>query len=84
MGCANSGRVENRDYAFDTYYPTPNEIHLAQQRVQRYLQRNSQRYKNAIKYLAVYTTSIVQGDQSRLIFKIDELSDDYQLLSNLL
>jgi hypothetical protein len=68
LGCANSERVENRDYAFDTYYPTPNEIRLAQQRAQRYWQKNLQRFKNATDYLAVYTTNIVQGDVNQELY----------------
>jgi hypothetical protein len=68
LGCANSESVENRDYAFDTYYPTPNEIQLAQQRAQRYWQKNSQRYKNTTPYLAVYATSVVQGDVNQNLY----------------
>jgi hypothetical protein len=68
LGCANSERVENRDYAFDTYYPTPNEIQLAQQRAQRYWQKNSRRFTTATKYLAVYTTSVVQGDVNQDLY----------------
>jgi len=68
LGCANSERVENRDYAFDTYYPTPNEIQLAQQRAQRYWQKNSQRFKDATRYLAVYATSVVQGDVNQNLY----------------
>jgi hypothetical protein len=68
LGCANSERVENRDYAFDTYYPTPNEIQLAQQRAQRYWQKNSGRFANATKYLAVGTTSIDQGDVNQDLY----------------
>ena len=68
FGCANSERVENRDYAFDTYYPTPNEIQLAQRRAQRYWQKNSQRFKNPTKYLAVYASSIVQGDVNQDLY----------------
>jgi hypothetical protein len=62
LGCANSERVENRDYAFDTYYPTANEIQLAQQRAQRYWQRNSQRFKSTTQYLAVCVMSVDQAD----------------------
>jgi hypothetical protein len=62
FGCANSERVDNRDYAFDTYYPTPNEIQLAQQRAQHYWQKNSQRFRNPTRYLAVAATSVLQGD----------------------
>ena len=67
-GCANSDRVENRDYAFDTYYPTPNEIQLAQQRAQRYWEKNSQRFKGTTQYLAVDTTSVFQGDVNQDLY----------------
>jgi hypothetical protein len=62
LGCANVSQVENRDYAFDTYYPTPNEIQLAQQRAQRYWQKNAERLPNPTPYLAVYATNILQAD----------------------
>jgi hypothetical protein len=68
FGCANSERVDNRDYAFDTYYPTPNEIQLAQQRAQRYWQKNSQRFNSPTRYLAVYATSVVQGDVNQNLY----------------
>jgi hypothetical protein len=67
-GCANSEKAQNRDYAFDTYYPTPNEIQLAQQRAQRYLAKNSQRLKKPTRYLAVYATSVVQGDVNQGLY----------------
>jgi hypothetical protein len=68
LGCADSERVENRDYAFDTYYPTPNEIQLAQQRAQRYWQKNAGRFTTPTKYLAVYTTSVVQRDVNQDLY----------------
>ena len=68
LGCANSERVENRDYAFDTYYPTANEIQLAQQRAQRYWQKNSQRFQGETQYLAVNTTSVVEGDVNQDLY----------------
>jgi hypothetical protein len=67
-GCATSEKVDNRDYAFDTYYPTPNEIKLAQHRAQRYWAKNSQRLRIPTKYLAVYVTSIVQGDVNQDLY----------------
>jgi hypothetical protein len=67
-GCADSGKIDNRNYAFDTYYPTPNEIQLAQKRAQRYWAKNSQRLKNPTKYLAVCVTSIVQGDVNQGLY----------------
>jgi hypothetical protein len=62
FGCAVSDRVDNRNFAFDTYYPTPNEIRLAEQRGQRYWQNNSQRFPHSTRYLAVYTTNVLQAD----------------------
>ena len=62
FGCALSDRVDNRNFAVDAYSPTPNEIQLAQQRAQRYWQKNSQRFKNPTSYLAVDTTRVLQGD----------------------
>ena len=62
FGCTVSDRADNRNFAFDTYYPTPNEIRLADQRGQRYWQNNSQRFPNSTRYLAVYTTSVLQAD----------------------
>jgi hypothetical protein len=62
LGCVNSGKVANRDYAFDTYYPNSNEIQLAQQRAQRYWQKNSQRLKPTTQYLAVSATNVDQAD----------------------
>ena len=34
VGCAESDRVDNRNFAIDTYNPTPNEIQLAEQRLE--------------------------------------------------
>src|SRR6478672_5436107 len=62
FGCTVSDRVDNRNFAFDTYFPTPNEMRLAEQRGQRYWQDNSQRFPNSTRYLAVYTTSVLQAD----------------------
>ena len=57
-----SDRVDNRNFAIDTYYPTPNEIRLAEKRAQRYWQSNAQRFPNSTRYLAVYTTSVLQSE----------------------
>jgi hypothetical protein len=61
-GCALSDRVDDRNFAVTDYSPTPNEIQLAQQRAQRYWQKNSTRFKNPTRYLAVATTSVLPGD----------------------
>jgi hypothetical protein len=71
IGRAVVDKVDNRNFAIDTYYPNRNEIHAAQRRVQRYCQ-NNWRAPSATQYLAVYTTgaflgSIVQDLYPKLI-----------------
>ena len=61
-GCTLSDRVDNRNFAVDTYSPTPNEIQLAQRRAQRYWQKNSKQFSQTTTYLAVPTMSIGQGE----------------------
>jgi hypothetical protein len=61
-GCTLSDRVDNRNFAVDTYSPTPNEIQLAQRRAQRYCQKNSKQFSQTTTYLAVPTMSIGQGE----------------------
>src|SRR5260370_37799155 len=60
-GWAVANKVDNRNFAVDTYYPTLNEIHVAQRRARRYWQNNSQGSTDPTRYLAVYTTSGLQG-----------------------
>jgi hypothetical protein len=60
FGCAVPN--DNRNFAVDAYYPTPNEIHLAQQRAQHYWENNSQRFQNPPRYLAVDTSRVLEGD----------------------
>ena len=62
FGCTLSDGVDNRNFAVDIYSPTPNEIQLAQRRAQHYWQKNSQKFKNPTRYLAVPATSVLQGD----------------------
>src|SRR5260370_42556502 len=71
VGWAVADKVDNRNFAVDTYYPNRNEIHAPQQRVQRYCQNNSQRSTSPTRFLAVYTTSvghIVQDQYSQLLY----------------
>jgi hypothetical protein len=59
-GCAslNSGRVDRRNFAIDTYYPTPNEARLAEARAKGYWGRNSARLGSEPRYLAVNATLV--------------------------
>lgn len=59
LGCSHFDRVDNRDHAIDVYYPNPNEIRLAQDRVSRYRQNNSARLAPATRYLAVSATRVL-------------------------
>ena len=59
-GCAglNSGRVDRRNFAIDTYYPSPNEARLAEARAKRYWDRNASRLESGPPYLALDATLI--------------------------
>ena len=66
-----SERVDNRDFAIDTCYPTPNEIQLAEARAGRFWAKHASRYGPEPRYLAVETSKIfpseVQGLYPKLI-----------------
>ncbi|MBV9490829.1 MAG: hypothetical protein JO069_14090 [Verrucomicrobia bacterium] len=70
FGCSHLDTVDNRDHAIDTYYPKPNEIQLAQNRVSRYWQDNLRRLPPTT-YLAVSATKVfpseIQGLWPKLI-----------------
>jgi hypothetical protein len=55
-------KVDNRNFAIDTYYPTPNEINLAETRARRYWQKNAARFGPEPVYLAVDTTKIFASE----------------------
>ncbi|MBW0001495.1 MAG: hypothetical protein JO015_20570 [Verrucomicrobia bacterium] len=59
LGCSHFDTVDNRDHAIDVYYPNPNEIQLAQNRVSRYRQNNPARLPQATRYLAVSATRVL-------------------------
>jgi hypothetical protein len=57
LGCAASDGVDNRNFAIDTYFPTANEIQLAEGRARNYWARNGARFGPEPRYLAVETSS---------------------------
>jgi hypothetical protein len=59
LGCSQFDTVDNRDHAIDIYYPNPNEIRLAQNRISKYWQNNSRRPPSAPRYLAVSATRVL-------------------------
>jgi hypothetical protein len=64
-------KIDNRDFAIDTCYPTQNEIGLAEARARRFWAKHSSRFGPEPRFLAVETSKIfpaeVQGLWPKLI-----------------
>jgi hypothetical protein len=64
-------KIDNRNFAIDTCYPTPNEIRLAELRARKYWEKHGARFGSNPVYLAVETSKIfpseVQGLWPKLI-----------------
>ena len=64
-------KIDHRNFAIDTYYPTSNEIRLADQRARKYWQKHAAKFGSNPVYLAVETSKIfpseVQGLWPKLI-----------------
>jgi len=54
-----STKVDNRDFAVDTYYPATNEIRLAQEHARQYWEKNGSRFGTEPRYLIVTASSIL-------------------------
>ena len=63
-GTMNSAKLDNRDFAVDTYYPASNEIRLAENRARQYWQKNSGRFGAEPRYLAVEASSLLAAELS--------------------
>ena len=61
-GCSSVETVDQRNFAIDTYYPGPNEIHQAEQRAQKYWAKNAKRFGSDPVYLAVETSKIFESE----------------------
>jgi hypothetical protein len=59
-GC--STQVGQRDFAVDTYYPSANEMHLAERYARQYWQKNVSRFGAEPRYLAVTASSILAAE----------------------
>jgi hypothetical protein len=55
-------RIDNRNFAIDTYYPTPNELRLAEQRARQYWAKHSAKFGSNPAYLAIETSTIFPGE----------------------
>ena len=55
-------KIDNRDFAIDTCYPTQNEIALAEARASRFWAKHSSRFGAEPRFLAVETSKILPGE----------------------
>ena len=71
-GTFDSTKADKRDFAVDTYYPTSNEIRLAEQRARQYWQKNGSRLGTESRYLAVTASFLLAGElNAELLVKLD-------------
>jgi hypothetical protein len=59
-------KIDNRNFAIDTCYPTPNEIRLAEERARKYWAKHATRFGSNPVYLAVETSKIFPGEVQNL------------------
>ena len=55
-------KIDDRNFAIDTYYPTPNEIRLAEDRARNYWAKHAAHFGSNPVYLAVKTSKIFPGE----------------------
>ena len=70
LACAERDSVDHRNFAIDTYYPTPNEIQLAEQRVRKYWAKHAARFGSSPVYLAIQTSKIFPSEVQLLYPKL--------------
>ena len=70
LGCVAKNSVDHRNFAIDTYFPTPNEISLAETRARNYWNRNASRFGHEPRYLAVDTSKLFPGEIQDLYPKL--------------
>jgi len=59
-------RIDNRNFAIDTHYPTPNEIKLGEQRARKYWAKHAVRFGPNPVYLAVETSKTFPAEVQNL------------------
>src|SRR5215813_3902051 len=63
-------KMDYRDFAIDTCYPTANEIHLAEERTRSYWARKAARFGTEPRFLAVETTTVFSSEIQDLGVKL--------------
>jgi hypothetical protein len=59
-------KIDNRDFAIDTCFPTPNEIQLAEGRTRAYWAKHGSHFGTEPRFLAVETSKIFPGEVQNL------------------
>ncbi len=73
-------KIDRRNFAIDTCYPTSNEIHLAEGRARNYWAKHAVRFGSNPVYLAVQDFENFSGRGPRSLAKTDKLRDNGQFL----
>jgi hypothetical protein len=63
-------KIDYRDFAIDTCYPTANETHLAEERARSYWVKNAARFGPEPRFLAVETATIFSSEIQDLGIKL--------------
>src|SRR6516162_10413931 len=61
-GSTETTKIDNSDYAIDTYSPGQYEIARAEQRARKFWLENAARYGNEPHYLAIDATKLLDGE----------------------
>jgi len=61
-GSTETPKIDNSDYAIDTYSPGQYEIARAEERAKKFWLENAVRYGNEPHYLAIDTTKLLEGE----------------------
>jgi hypothetical protein len=58
LGCTEYNSVDYRNFAIDNFFPTPNEIQIAEAHARSYWSRNASRFGAEPRYFAVETSTL--------------------------
>jgi hypothetical protein len=72
-------KIDNRNFAIDTYQPTPNAVRLAEEYARNYWAKNAVKYGSNPVYLAVETSKVFPSEVQLLWPKLinSETTADY-------
>ena len=73
-------KIDHRNFAIDTCYPSPDAIRLAEGRTRAYWAKHAARFGTEPRFLAVETSKVFPGEVQDLLAKTDQLGDYGQFL----